>query len=119
MKRMTISVFPPHPDNGFREYQAQVGDVWVRGTSLGGAIANAVDTLEAHGGKISALNVVVQELGGDEFFSDADRTRRNTLTQKQQTSGLSASEEQEWERLMDTETEASGKRAHKIAEVSK
>lgn len=121
---MTISVFPPHPDNGFREYQARVGEFWVQGKSLGNAISNAVEAVEARGGKISSLRVIVQELGGDNFFSDFDRARRHELTAKQRErhshgAELTEPEARELATLINAEIEASGKRSQKLSDESK
>ena len=121
---MTVSVFPPHPENGFTEYQARVGEHWVQGKSLSSAIANAVEAVEADGGEIQALKVIVQKLGGDEFFSDAQLNRRKELTAKMHEcrsrgAELSPDEDRELDELIGTELEASGKRAQKLSEVLK
>ena len=66
---MTVSVFPPHPTNGFAEYQARVGEYRVQGKTLSSAIAHAVEAVEAGGGEIRALKVIVQKLGGTSFLA--------------------------------------------------
>jgi|GEM_PF-6478240 len=118
---MTISVFPPHPDNAYPEYQARIGELWVCGKTLSGTIANAIEAAEASGNKISALKVIVQELGGDAFFSEASRARRYELTAKQQEyirhgKELPEREAQELEELIHAEIEASAKRAEKLSD---
>lgn len=88
--------------------------------SVGKTIGEAIDSIYGQLGEDEQNTVIyVQELRGDEFFSDEQIERLSKLMKtwrlaRDKGKTLSAEEQAELEKLIEIELEASGKRVQKI-----
>lgn len=90
--------------------------------ALGRTAGEALDGLSAHlAGAPGTTVVLVQKLGGDEFFGAAQIERLRELMSRWRTArdagrSLAAPEQQELDALIDSEFDASARRAEALAE---
>lgn len=114
---MTTVVILPESRNG-KGFRAIAGEK----ESFGSTMGEALDALNERLGDEAV--VLVQDLRPDEFFNEAQQRRLSYLMNKWRMardhgSEFSAAEQEELEKLIETELEGSARRAERLAEQTK